>query len=709
MLVKSVHYCNKTNSTTEKTYSGNSSSSSSSSSSGTSAYSFSTVSTGTAYYPTRDHDGNPLITEYGQSVYKDHQTAVIQEMPEHAPAGQLPRSVSVVLEDDLVDRVKPGDRVQIMGVYMATVSDPVQLSTFRTVLMANNIRQVLQDSSLQTFTDGDIKNIRAVGRTPDVYDRMAASLAPSIYGHDAVKRAMLLQLMGGQEKVTAGGIHLRGDIHLLLVGDPSTAKSQLLRYMLNVAPLAVSTNARGASGVGLTAAVVADPETRERNLEAGAMVLADRGVVCIDEFDKMDTTDRAALHEVMEQQTVTIQKAGVHASLNARCSVFAAANPIYGTYNRERSVSQNIGFPSTLLSRFDSLFIVLDPADPHRDRSIAEHVLRMHREGNHVPLADAAGATAAAAAATTQAESTVSLEDTLSSGGRRGQSSSSATAGMDETTPVYTTGGRRGDDNDDDDGVDDNDGEDGSGEKKKDKRLFTLGFIRKYVTYARHRVFPQMTFEAGEILKESFAEFRQRELTSHRTYRSAGGSSNSSSSGQGIRYNQATLPITARLLESLMRLSEAHARCRLSKTVTVEDAAAAVALLKYSLYGEGTGAPEPLSVFDAPPDAKGDNTNAITNNNNNDGSGGAGEDNNEEGGEPERKRARTEQIYEALYPLVIELLNECEDGLGLEVGTIEKKLNGKYSPESITEVLNKMNDGGLIVFDPAENTAYKMY
>lgn len=701
MLVKSVHYCNKTNVTTEKRYGANTTD--------TNNYSFSTVASNTAYYPIRDHEGNPLITEYGQSIYKDHQTAVIQEMPEHAPAGQLPRSVNVVLEEDLVDRVKPGDRVQIMGVYMATVSDPYHLSSFRTVLVANNVRQVLQDSSLQTFTDGDIKNIRAVGRMPDIYDRMSASLAPSIYGHSAVKRAMLLQLMGGQEKVTSGGIHLRGDIHLLLVGDPSTAKSQLLRYMLNVAPLAVSTNARGASGVGLTAAVVPDPETKERALEAGAMVLADRGVVCIDEFDKMDSADRAALHEVMEQQTVTIQKAGVHASLNARCSVFAAANPIYGTYNREKSVSQNIGFPSTLLSRFDSLFVVLDPADPHRDRAIAEHVLKMHREGNHVPLADAAGAVAAS----TDNESTVSLEDTLSSGARRGQSSSSssssASAGMDETTPVYTSNIARNDDNPaGTNGMSNDENEEGDG---TDKRLFTLGFIRKYVTYARHRVFPQMTFEAGEVLKESFAEFRQRELMMHRSYRTmaaaaaaatAGSSSSSSSStgGHGIRHNQATLPITARLLESLMRLSEAHARCRLSKTVTVEDAQAAVALLKYSLYGEGTGAPEPIT-----PDMQNESANG-----NGKGNGKGKEEEEEETVyEPVNKKVRVEDVYEVLYPKILELLKECSDGSGVNVETMEQKLNGKYKADTIVEVLNMMNDSGLIVFDPSENTAYSMY
>ncbi|KAI5200570.1 DNA replication licensing factor mcm3 [Aureobasidium subglaciale] len=495
----------------------------------------------TSVYPTEDDEGNPLVTEYGFCTYRDHQTISIQEMPERAPAGQLPRSVDVIMDDDMVDKVKPGDRIQLVGIYrsLGNRNAGAGSSTFRTLVLANNVILLSSKSgggiAQATITDTDIRNINRISKQRKVFELLSQSLAPSIYGHDYIKKAILLMLLGGMEKNLDNGTHLRGDINILMVGDPSTAKSQLLRFVLNTAPLAIATTGRGSSGVGLTAAVTSDKETGERRLEAGAMVLADRGVVCIDEFDKMSDVDRVAIHEVMEQQTVTIAKAGIHTSLNARCSVVAAANPIYGQYDTHKDPHRNIALPDSLLSRFDLLFIVTDDIEDVRDRQISEHVLRMHRYRQPG----------------TEEGAPVREQATQSLGvGLEEEADSDKTSDIYEKynvmlhAGVTVTVGR------------------GSGRKVE---VLSIPFIKKYIQYAKSRVKPILTSGAANHIIATYSSLRNDEIESNQ---------------------RKTSPMTARTLETLIRLSTAHAKSRLSSRVEQKDAEVAENILRFALFKE---------------------------------------------------------------------------------------------------------------------------
>lgn len=513
-LVRSVHFCETTKKTIDRRYTDM-----------TSTSAFPSSST----YPTKDDDGNPLETEYGLSVYKDHQSVTIQEMPEKAPAGQLPRYVDIICDNDLVDCCKPGDRVQIVGSYRCLPAKQGNYTSgnFRTILIANNVSQLSKDATYSVSRE-DVFHCRKLSRKKgDIFNLLARSLAPTIHGHTYIKKAILCLLLGGLEKVLPNGTRLRGDINLLLIGDPSVAKSQLLRYVLCTAPRAIATTGRGSSGVGLTAAVTTDQETGDRRLEAGAMVLADRGVVCIDEFDKMSDIDRTAIHEVMEQGRVSISKAGIHARLNARCSVLAAANPVYGRYDQYKTPMENIGLQDSLLSRFDLLFVMLDTPDSENDRLISEHVVRIHRyrdpkeqDGEALPMGSEVDIL-----------STRNLEID--------ENDPSKTRIFEKYEPLL------------------------HGPKNISEQTLSSQFIRKYIHIAKC-VKPVLTEEASAVISEEYSRLRSQEAVESNAAR--------------------TQPVTARTLETLIRLSTAHAKARLSKNVEQQDAQAAIELVQFAYF-----------------------------------------------------------------------------------------------------------------------------
>jgi replicative DNA helicase Mcm len=315
-----------------------------------------------------------------KSKYRDWQLIVVQERPEEIPAGQIPRSIEVVLTDDIVDTARPGDRVSVIGVVRLAKGGGrrVTKSVFSTYIEANNIivaQRFLEELKLSME---DEQKIKELSRDPLIRRKIIASIAPTIYGMWDIKEAVALLLFGGVPKRAPDGTKVRGDIHVLLVGDPGTAKSQILQYVARIAPRGIYTTGKGSSAAGLTAAVIRDKQTGEYFLEAGAMVLADGGVVCIDEIDKMRDDDRVAIHEAMEQGTVSIAKAGIVARLNARASVLAAGNPKRGRYLPDMSIAENINLPVTILSRFDLIFTLRDIAELEKDRSLVRYVLGAH-------------------------------------------------------------------------------------------------------------------------------------------------------------------------------------------------------------------------------------------------------------------------------------------------------------------------------------------
>ncbi len=424
--------------------------------------------------PVCGEGGGKFLLVKEKSKYIDWQKIVLQERPEDVPGGQMPRSVEVQLTEDLVDSSRPGDRVTIVGVpTIVQVSSRSPL--FELYIEANSIR--VSEKALEeiSITREDEEKIRELARDPWVRERIIASIAPSIYGQWDLKEAIALLLFGGVPKVMPDGTRIRGDIHVLFVGDPGVAKSQLLQSAARIAPRAVYTSGKGSTAAGLTAAVVKDPKTGEYFLEAGALVLADGGVAVIDEIDKMRPDDRVAIHEAMEQQVISISKAGIVARLNARASVLAAGNPKFGIYIPKKPFTDNVDLPPTIISRFDLIFVVRDIISRERDRMLATYVLEAHSN------------------------------------------------------------------------------------VERFKPEIDITLLKKYIIYARRYVRPRLTPQAKNMIRDFFVTLR---------------SSATPLDDEGDRIT--SIPITARQLEAIIRISEAHAKMALKEEVTEEDAEEAI-------------------------------------------------------------------------------------------------------------------------------------
>ncbi|NWG10198.1 minichromosome maintenance protein MCM [Candidatus Bathyarchaeota archaeon] len=417
-----------------------------------------------------------------ESTFIDSQDLRMQERPEDLPPGQLPRTLHVKLVgSEIVDIARPGDHVSIVGIVRAvapSLPGVGKLRTFALHVDANSIEVLGKEPEIALPSPDEEEKILDLARDPWIHRKIMNSIAPSIYGYDHIKESIMYLLFGGMSK-NLPDITIRGELNALFIGDPGTAKSQLLQYVARIAPRGLYTSGRGTTAAGLTAAVIRE-KGGGMSLEAGALVLADKGIACIDEMDKMRPEDRVAIHEAMEQHTVSVAKGGIVATLNARTAVLAAANPSLGRYEPHRTVAENISLPVTILSRFDLIFVLRDVPDKEADGRMSEHILEMHRKGS---------------------------------------------------SPVESP--------------------------------MPLELLRKYISYAKG-IKPVLTREALQRLKDFYLAMR------------------SASESEG-----SPVAITARQLESLVRVSEARARAALRKEVLAEDAEAAIAIMKRSLEEVG--------------------------------------------------------------------------------------------------------------------------
>eukprot|EP00866_Antonospora_locustae_P001824 jgi/Antlo1/1824/957 len=432
----------------------------------------------------------PFFVNSSETLYKDHQKLVLQEIPGTVPPGNLPRSKEIVCYFDLIDKAKPGDEVEVVGIYKNIFSLSLNVRNgfpvFSTVIEAVTIINREEEFSTLKITEDDIREIRNISKRPNILEMIFSSIAPSIFGFRDVKRALSLGLFGGERKAVKDHT-IRGDINVLLLGDPGTAKSQFLRCVQGLMHKAVLATGQGTSSVGLTASVLRDQVTKEWTLEGGALVLADRGICLIDEFDKMNDVDRTSIHEAMEQQTVSISKAGIVTSLNARCGVIAAANPVRGRYNTALTFSQNVNLSDPIITRFDILCVVRDVVDVQVDEKMASFVLENHYKSTE-----------------------------------KGDSVS---------------------------------------ESCKEEGMIDQELLRKYIVYARTNVHPIVKEVDLEKISQLYSELREESF-------SAG-----------------SVPITVRHIESIVRMSEAFARMRLSPVVSSNDIDEAIHVALSSFIG----------------------------------------------------------------------------------------------------------------------------
>ncbi|MFC1801670.1 minichromosome maintenance protein MCM [Nanoarchaeota archaeon] len=417
----------------------------------------------------------------------DCQGLVLEEAPEDLDGGEQPKRINVFLKNDLVSplnerRSSPGSKIRIVG-WITEI--PVSLRSggrstkFDLLVEANQMEPIEEDFSNLAITEEEEEVIKELAKDPKIYQKLISSLAPSIYGHQRIKEALLLQLVGGVRKVRPDGIITRGDMHVLLIGDPGAGKSQLLKRVTKIAPKGRYVTGKGVSGAGLTAAVVKDEFLGGWSLEAGALVLANKGFVMIDEMDKMSKEDRSAMHEALEQQTISISKANIQATLRAETTVLAAANPKFGRFDPYDILVKQIDLPPTLINRFDLIFPIKDLPDQHKDEALAKHILGLHRDPS-----------------------------------------------------------------------------------KQDCEIET-DLLRKFISYVRQRCQPQISDQAFDEIKDYYVHMR--------------------SQGGGEEAGLKSIPITARQLEALVRLSEASAKIRLSSKILKKDARRAIDLLEYCL------------------------------------------------------------------------------------------------------------------------------